>query len=115
MCCMPGIQPYLRGIPFGTTGSAVKKSTLVLQMWIKQVLQQERLTDIARQKAVMAAGSIVKFLRPRVAVTGQRQDSNSMQWMVRAVAGNKIVWWLRHHVRFRFNTEMPRMGIGDPG
>ena len=42
----------------------LKKHTLVLQMWIKQVLQQEYLTDIARWRAAMAVGSIDRFLVP---------------------------------------------------
>lgn len=93
----------------------LKKSTLVLQMWLKQVLQQEHLTDIARRRAFMSAGSIVKFLRPRVAAVRKSRDSNVLQRVVRASAGYKVVWWLRRHGRFQSRTEMPRMGIGDPG
>lgn len=43
----------------------LRKPTLVLQMWVKQVLQQEHLTDIAHWKANMAAGSIDRFLVAR--------------------------------------------------
>ena len=39
----------------------LKKPTLVLQMWIKQVLQQEHLTDIARWRSAMVAGSLDRF------------------------------------------------------
>jgi len=40
----------------------LKRSTLVLQMWLKQVKQQQLLTDLAREKDQMAIGSIERFL-----------------------------------------------------
>mmetsp|Transcript_24229 Transcript_24229/g.34712 ORF Transcript_24229/g.34712 Transcript_24229/m.34712 type:complete len:85 (-) Transcript_24229:68-322(-) len=84
-------------------------------MWIKQVLQQERLTDIARQKAFMEVGSLERFLHPRNRIP-VRQVGVAAQWLPRQV--NAVArlsrWWCKL-VRFRSKVELPRMGIGDPG
>ena len=93
----------------------LKRSTLVLQMWLKQVLQQEHLTDISQQKARMDGGSIQRFLQPRdhMALRQGADKTQSHQQRVFAVAVISK-WWTRR-VRFRPRVVMPRMGIGDPG
>lgn len=93
----------------------LKKPTLVLQMWLKQVLQQEYLTDIARWKAAMAAGSIERFLVPRVQAAQMGRGIAIPQAAVWNGAVTTLVRWMRNRVRNRSNMELPRMGIGDPG
>jgi hypothetical protein len=88
----------------------LKKPTLVLQMWLKQVLQQEQLTDIERFRTHMQQGSIERFLVPRRIKCGQ-QHSN----VCPVDAASTIVRWLTGFLRARSKSELPRMGIGDPG
>jgi len=101
--------PSVHSIPLEVR---LTKPTLVLQMWIKQVLQQEQLTDIARKRASLHGGSIERFLLPRVVIRRQRRMAGDPHYRA---AVNKIACWLQRMVRFRSTMELPRMGIGDPG
>ena len=111
----PTLLPRYPSIYAVPVEAQLKRSTLALQMWLKQVLQQERLTDIHRQKARMEAGSIERFLQPR--------DFTKMWWGLvnlhsskqQVAAATRISrWWIRL-VRVKPKMSMPRMGIGDPG
>ena len=93
----------------------LKKPTLTLQMWIKQVLQQEHLTDIARWKAAMSAGCIDKYLVPRPTFLKSEGKFVEQPEALQYRSGATIVKWMRHRVRIRSSFELPRMGIGDPG
>mmetsp|Transcript_5782 Transcript_5782/g.8511 ORF Transcript_5782/g.8511 Transcript_5782/m.8511 type:complete len:609 (+) Transcript_5782:1683-3509(+) len=93
----------------------LQKPTLTLQMWLKQVLRQEHLTDIARQKAMMQKGSIERFLRPREAIQGGRAAGPFLRLEQQRAAGLAISRWCRWCLRYWSNVEKPRMGIGDPG
>ena len=66
----------------------LKRSTLVLQMWVKQVRQQELLTDLARQKAQMATGSIEKFLQPQL----RRKETIALQLLFRLTVTRSLVF-----------------------
>ena len=103
--------PSVHSVPLAVR---LAKPTLLLQMWIKQVLQQERLTDIARQKAQMEMGSIDKFLKPRV-MRRRRYQVATDQLQAQGPAISTIVWWWRRSARCMSRVELPRMGIGDPG
>ena len=84
-------------------------------MWLKQVLRQEHLTDIARQKAWMQKGSIERFLQPRRAGHRMQDITSSIASVQYQVAVEVIRGWWRQTKRHRSNVEMPRMGIGNPG
>mmetsp|Transcript_1509 Transcript_1509/g.2347 ORF Transcript_1509/g.2347 Transcript_1509/m.2347 type:complete len:85 (-) Transcript_1509:235-489(-) len=84
-------------------------------MWIKQVLQQEMLTDIARQKAMMQAGSIEKFMLPKEEIQRRWQMTRDQQRKLQLHAMTTISWWWRRRVRFKSKMELLQMGIGDPG
>jgi hypothetical protein len=101
--------PSVHSIPLEVR---LTKPTLALQMWIKQVLQQEQLTDIARKRALIHGGSIERFLLPRVVIRRQGRMAGDPHYRA---AVNKIACWLQRMVRFRSTMELPRMGIGDPG
>ena len=88
------------------------KPTIVLQMWIKQVLQQERLTDIERFRVCMQHGSIKRYLTPR---TMPQQLHRVYDVPCSQNAAVLITRWLRGIIRYKSCMELPRMGIGDPG
>ena len=95
--------------------SRLKRSTVVLQMCLKQVLQQEHLTDISRQKARMDAGSIQRFLQPRAHMASRQGADETQSHRQRVLAVAVISTWWNWRVRFRPRGVQPRMGIGDPG
>jgi hypothetical protein len=104
--------PSVRSIPLEVR---LQKSTLVLQMWLKHVDQQEKLTDVVRMKARMQEGSILRFLVPRSAVrVGVKNGCGQNNRLIRNAA-SKLVRWARCFLRFRSKVELPRAGIGDPG
>ena len=93
----------------------LRKPTLTLQMWVKQVLRQEYLTDIARQKAMMQKGSIERFLRPRQSLQVERRGEQFLGLNRGWISARNISRWWRRRLRYQSKVEMPRMGIGDPG
>jgi len=104
--------PSVRSIPLEVR---LQKSTLALQMWLKHVDQQEKLTDVVRMKARMQEGSILRFLVPRSAVrVGVKNGCGQNNRLIRNAA-SKLVRWARCFLRFRSKVELPRAGIGDPG
>ena len=94
----------------------LKKSTIVLQMWLKQVAQQERITDLIWQRAYMEVGSIGKYLVPRqLAHSRNTSQSDEQQAWVQHKAASIIVQMLKRRAYYRSTVELPRAGIGDPG
>ena len=112
LCVLLARYPSVYSMPMEVR---LKKPTLVLQMWVKQVFQQEYLTDIARWRAKMAAGSIDRFLRPRSDLQKSRDICDVQRQVLWNGAAVKIGRWMQHRARTRSNVELPRMGIGDPG
>jgi hypothetical protein len=104
--------PSVRSVPLDVR---LRKPTLTLQMWLKQVAQQEKLTDIARMKAKMKEGSIIRFLLPRTVIARQEHFDSGQQEEAQWTASHTLVRWVRRCLRFRSNVELPRAGIGDPG
>mmetsp|Transcript_5532 Transcript_5532/g.8164 ORF Transcript_5532/g.8164 Transcript_5532/m.8164 type:complete len:185 (+) Transcript_5532:530-1084(+) len=97
--------PSVHSMPLA---ARLKKPTLVLQMWIKQVLQQEFLNDIARQKAKMKEGSILRFLVPRSAIAMGAKVAGGQIKGLEWNAADTLVRWARQLLRHRSKVELPR-------
>ena len=103
--------PSIRSCPLSVR---LQKPTLVLQMWLKQITRQERITAAVEKKAAMAAGSILPFL-VRQRVLGREVSTGRGRCPAVLRVGAKLVRWARFVLRRRSNLELPRAGIGDPG
>jgi hypothetical protein len=84
-------------------------------MWLKQVAQQERITDMVRQKAFMQYGSLDKFLVPKQELRRRRMEDDSVQQGRLFQAARVIIRMMKRHLRYQSKVEQPRAGIGDPG
>ena len=100
--------PSIRSVPLSVR---LRKPTMVLQMWLKQVARQERITVAVSEKAAMKAGSILPFLVERRIPSVRR----SAVTKAHSSLVGQLLRWARGCLRRRSRVEMPWAGIGDPG
>ena len=93
----------------------LRKSTVHLQMWIRQVTQQERITILAREKAQMAGNSLIPYLVPWSEISRTQHKCFAVGVQQQCRAAGLIGRFMRRFLRHRSMVEMPFAGIGDPG
>ena len=93
----------------------LKQSTVHLQMWLRQVHQQERITILAKEKAQMTGNSLLPYLIPRSEICRRSNVSHAIDVQHQGQAAGMIGRFMRRALRYRSNVELPFVGIGDPG
>ena len=110
----PSLLPHYPSVHSTPLATWLLKSTVHLQMCIRQVIQQKRITILAREKAQMAGNSLLPYLVPRSEISRRRHECSAVGMQLHCRAAGLIGRFTRRFLRHRSMVEMPLAGIGDP-
>ena len=111
----PVLLPRYASVRSTPIEARLKQSTIHLQMWLRRIRQQERITILVKEKAQMTGNSLLPYLVPRSEICRRRHVTLEVDVQHQSQAAGMIGRFIRCFLRYRSKVELPFAGIGDPG